>query len=314
MIANEIVVGYDGSAGSRAGLDWAVRRARRLQLPLRVVHTMSVYNPLVAGFGQLAIVEDSELAVAAKDLMVEAQARVARSAPDLVVSTEILVGAPGPALLDVVASAESLVVGFRPHGRVFELLLGSTSSRVTADAGCPVVVARPDEPAVAPGPEAGRVVVGLDDSPASLRALGFAVSEAREQGLELTVVHSWSAPVLGRHLPHRAETRRSAAEAGQAAELRSVLDGLCGSEGSFGEVESRLVLTKRPAAEALVDASAGARMVVIGSRGRGALGSIVLGSVSHTVLQHAHCPVAVLHPAQVREPSARRSHESSSRL
>lgn len=310
MTVTEVVVGYDGTSSSHAALDWAVRRARRLQLPLRVVHSMSAYNPLVAGFGQLAIIEDSELAVAAKDLMADAQARVASTAPDLVVHTEILVGTPAAALLDAVAGAESLVVGYRRHGHVFELLLGSTSSQVAADSTCPVVVVRGDEPPVPPGSEAGRVVVGLDESPASLRALEFALAEAQDRDLELTIVHSWRGGGGGLtwHRSHRVQDPTTATEATEVAELRTTLDALAGCVGSFGDVESRLSLTTRPAADALIDASAGAAIVVVGSRGRGSLASMLLGSVSHAVLEHARCPVAVLHSSRVQEPSRRQGH------
>jgi Universal stress protein family len=66
MTVTEVVVGYDGSGGSRSALDWTVRRARRPQLPLRVVYAMFDDDPHVVGLGQLAIIEDPELAVAAQ--------------------------------------------------------------------------------------------------------------------------------------------------------------------------------------------------------------------------------------------------------
>jgi nucleotide-binding universal stress UspA family protein len=63
----------------------------------------------------------------------------------------------------------------------------------------------------------------------------------------------------------------------------------------FPEVDVRQQVLRRDPVDALVDASRGAELLVVGSRGRGAMRSLVLGSVSHAVLHHSRCPVAVIH-------------------
>jgi Universal stress protein family len=66
MTVTKVVVGYDGSDGSRSALNWTVRRARRPLLTLHLVQTMFDDDLHVVGLGQLAIIEDPELAVAAQ--------------------------------------------------------------------------------------------------------------------------------------------------------------------------------------------------------------------------------------------------------
>ena len=77
-------------------------------------------------------------------------------------------------------------------------------------------------------------------------------------------------------------------------ELRVVSESLAGWREKFPDVDVREnVIKGRPAFE-LIAASRGALLLVVGSRGRGGFTSLLLGSVSHTVLHHAHCPVAVV--------------------
>ena len=144
------------------------------------------------------------------------------------------------------------------------------------------------------GPVAVRTfVVGIDDSAAAARALRWAVQESRLRGARLVVVHAWDWPyggelgglaaevLAGMHFP----------EASAKVLAAMVLAALGGDAGGV-EVEERVV--EGPPAKALVDASAGADLLIVGSRGRGGFGGLLLGSVSQQCLHHAHCPVAVV--------------------
>ena len=73
-------------------------------------------------------------------------------------------------------------------------------------------------------------------------------------------------------------------------------ESLAGWREKYPDVDVREHVIRALPAEALIGESEGADLLVVGSRGRGGFGGLLLGSVSHTVLQHAHCPVAVVRP------------------
>jgi nucleotide-binding universal stress UspA family protein len=146
-----------------------------------------------------------------------------------------------------------------------------------------------------------RIVVGIDGSATGREALRFALSEARLRRATLCVGHAWGVPPLTTTGIGVIPTLdRLEAELAQAA--ADVIDADLERVGADGvEIERRSL--RGDAAGALVDLSTGADMLVVGSRGRGALAGAVLGSVSRACLHHASCPVAVVHVAHHGERS-----------
>ena len=146
---------------------------------------------------------------------------------------------------------------------------------------------------------AGRIVVGVDGSPSSLAALRWAAKEAQLRGARLVALHAWTpptpvavpgpglAPIPEVDLPGQVEALRE----GAAAELEAAVDEAF-SGAPPAEIERMLV--DGDAAEALEAESSSADLVVVGSRGRGALAAALLGSVSEHVIGHAECPVVVV--------------------
>jgi nucleotide-binding universal stress UspA family protein len=152
----------------------------------------------------------------------------------------------------------------------------------------------------------GFIVVGVEGSPGSLAALRFALAEARLRGDRLVALHAWMLPVEeavhpflllvpgaeGPPLPELQEALGSAATERLDAALAQVADESVGVE-----VERRLV-EGSPAAT-LVEASEGADLLVVGSRGHGGFRSLLLGSVSQQCAHYARCPVVIVPPPDV---------------
>jgi nucleotide-binding universal stress UspA family protein len=140
------------------------------------------------------------------------------------------------------------------------------------------------------------IVVGVDHSEGAKAALRFALEEATLRQATLRVVHAWqyayigatgfegSYPALGGDI----KELRDLAERDLDATLQEAIP-----ETGAIEIERRVV-EDRPAA-ALVDESRGADMIVVGSRGHGGFGGLLLGSVSQQVAHHAACPVVIVH-------------------
>jgi nucleotide-binding universal stress UspA family protein len=165
----------------------------------------------------------------------------------------------------------------------------------------------------------GRIVVGVDASPDARKALAWAAAEASLRQAVLQVVHAYHArelvaPVyfpsqhalpgvafgaagepsqqeLTAAMHGRAEVEEAAR--GRADQLLEALLGELGETVGGVEVQQTVVEDRHPA-QALVELSADADLLVVGSRGRGGFSELLLGSVSHAAVLHAVCPVVVV--------------------
>jgi nucleotide-binding universal stress UspA family protein len=158
--------------------------------------------------------------------------------------------------------------------------------QVSAHADCPIVVALGDEER-----HAGPVVVGVDGSPLSDLAIGFAVEEAALRGAELVAVHAWNQPVStgpGDMMPLVYDE-----EALRSDEERVFAESVAGWSERYPEVPVTRIVRGRPA-RVLVAESETAQLVVVGALGRGGFTGLILGSVSQAVLHHSHCPLAIV--------------------
>ena len=192
-------------------------------------------------------------------------------------------------------TAQLVVIADRGLGGVAGLLIGSVAFALAAGGSCPVVIVRGQTDATD-----GPVVVGVDGSPISEAALAFAFEAAALRGAPLLAVHAWrDVPLVAVHaerdVPLDPMTWASldwdAVEQQAQAELA---ERLAGWRDKYPDVDvQRLVVQDRPA-KVLVEQSAAAQLLVVGSRGRGGLAGLLLGSVSHAVLHRADCPVAIV--------------------
>lgn len=135
------------------------------------------------------------------------------------------------------------------------------------------------------------IVVGVDGSNASRRALAWAVAQARASGASLRVVHAWTAPAMGGDPLAQALANEGELEAQARHELDLVVDDV--DERGMGAPIERILVGGDPT-QTLLEAAKGADLLVVGSRGLGAGGDAALGSVSDAVIGAAPCPVVVV--------------------
>lgn len=297
MTAKPIVVGYDGSSSSQHALEWALDTARGRHTSVCITHAIRPYVDPWPAFGGYAMPNPAELTTTAERTVASGLAKAHKLAPDVEVTSRIASGNESQILMGDTGDTEMIVVGSRGLSGFGELLLGSTGVTLAAHATCPVVIVRTNEPIDAePGPQAGRIIVGVDGSALSEDAVVFALEQAAVTGHGVTAVHAWQAPfyeVPGKGGPIPDGVIDAEFRAGEVAALTESLAPIW---AKFPAVDVRQVVVHRDPAAALVAASAGADLVVVGSRGRGGFGNLLLGSVSHAVLHHAHSPVAVVRP------------------
>lgn len=138
----------------------------------------------------------------------------------------------------------------------------------------------------------GRIVVGVDGSAGSRRALEWAMDEARHRQAAVEVVMAWEDPYEGTSIvPTSWTANAEAIEKTRRAELDAILDST-DAEGLPAPVET--ILSRGQAARTLLDVAQGADLLVVGTRGRGGFAGLLLGSVSHQLAGHAPCPVVVV--------------------
>ncbi|GIJ22807.1 universal stress protein [Micromonospora lutea] len=281
-----VVVGVDGSEIALHAVRYAAREAAYRQRPLRIVHAFiwpMMRVPLGPAPGAPA---DGGLRNQAERCVDEAVAEAAKVAPEVTVTGAVVDGAPAAVLVAEARHAVEIVLGNRGLGGFAGLLLGSVAVQVSAHAECPVLVVRGE--ARADGP----VVVGVDGSELSQEAVRYAFEEAAWRGTELVAVRAWLYPTPagpGDILPLVYDL-----DAFREEEERTLAEAVAGWSERFPEVPVRRLLVRGSPGRALVEQSRTAQLVVVGARGRGALGGLLLGSVSHAVLHHAHSPLAIV--------------------
>ena len=274
-----IIVGIDGSPGADHALRWALSEGRIRDAEVVALLAWGYLDqhpaPGVEGFDPEY---GAETAREALDAFVDRA--VGESAASI--TRSVVCDLPARALLDAAQNSDLLVVGARGLGGFRGLLLGSVSQRCVHLATMPLVVVRTH----VQGSAVGRIVVGVDGSEASGLALHWAVEEGRLRRSTVTVLHAWQG-WLG---PLGAADAATGEESARRL-VDELIDGL-DDEKPSSPIER--VVVRGGAAEALVDASKTADLLVVGNHGRGELGGLLVGSVAQQVADHSQCPVALI--------------------
>jgi len=285
-----VVVGVDGSEQSLLALDYAAGEAARRHQPLRIV--MAFLWPLfVPAMGATGMPLDDRVIEAGQGMLDDAAGRMRKRHPGLDISTEVILGSPGGVLVDESGQASLVVVGNRGRGGFASLLAGSVATQLATHAVSPVIVVRPgtDHAAATTHP----VVVGVDGFERTEAALEFAFEEASSRGVSLTAVHVWAEPPRSGSDELKPvaydydEARKDAA--------RLLAESLAGFQEKYPDVPVfRELICGLDPSHHLLQASEEAGLVVVGSRGRGELSGLVLGSLGQKLIHRAKCPVAVV--------------------
>ncbi|MGN6302743.1 MAG: universal stress protein [Angustibacter sp.] len=282
-----VVVGVDGSPSSDLAIDWAVDEATRRKLPLHLIHVFVQDYPTMT-IGIPPVLDD--LRAVAQTVINDAVARANRLGPNLSVTAAVHSGSAAKFLIDASTRADTVVVGTAGRRGMTRLVLGSTAAQVAAHSQSPVVVVRQAPPAAQSADR--RVIVGVDGAGVSHDAVGYAFGQASSRGASLTVVHGW-------WLEYAGDVFAVPYTGGEHEELEMsqralVSEAIAGWSEKYPDVEVRQQIVRAEPVELLTKDSAGADLLVVGSRGRGGFSGLLLGSVSRHVLQLAECPVAVV--------------------
>ncbi|HSL38419.1 MAG TPA: universal stress protein [Arthrobacter sp.] len=281
-----IVVGFNASAGSEAALTWALQRAGSYKLPVTIIHAVDD-RWMSPDFQYHELIRQSGM-----DMLQKAQASAAEQAPDVKVDIQLRHGSGGSVLREVSKEASIVVVG--EHDKHW------MDGGPLTDRALQIVSASEIPAAVIPlkrGADHG-VVVGVDGSEESLQAVNFAAAEADRGGDELTVVLAFRRPArwIENQLP-----KSGLAETILEEDRIVLAESVAGLADKYPDlvVHQKLEPDTEPA-KALVEAAKDARLLVIGSRGRGGFSRMVLGSTAHAVLLNLPCPTIVTRVHKVK--------------
>lgn len=288
MTTAPITICIDGSDTALSAARWAAAYARVTHTPLRAVHSMpdpGWYLGEVAYVAEVPLRDEMHaLGHRHLDAAADAVHDVDPSATVDLISTDV-------PIVDYLAQHESslVVLGSGRSGPVRDIVLGGTTIRVVNRVRCPVMIRRRDDDAeVLPTQP---VVVGIDGSPEADRALLVALEFAQILHAPLLAAHYWGigakvgiglgAGNVDWEKLHRDEERW----------LRDHIRPVC---EKFPDVHVDVASSSAAPSSALRALSWDARLIVVGSRGRGKVAGAVLGSVSQNVVHHAHCSVLVV--------------------
>jgi nucleotide-binding universal stress UspA family protein len=290
------VAGYDGSDHARLAVWWAAGEAASRGWGLTVVE--SVDWPIMGTLPPAAtpmppssalLLDEQTLRDRAERELAEGTREIRRARPDLDLDTRVELGRAAEALARVAGATDLVVIGSSGRTALPRMLLGSTAAELVHTCDRPIVVVRDSKD---PRGQGGRVVVGVDGSPTSARAIGFAFDFALRHGCDLVAVHAWSDLPLDALEPVRVWDEDMSEVRDKGEQL--LAESLSGYPDRYPDVAVRRVVSFDRPAHALLEHAEDAALLVVGSHGHGAVRSVLVGSVSHAVIYHAPCPVAVL--------------------
>ncbi|MET0933439.1 MAG: universal stress protein [Mycetocola sp.] len=269
------VVAWDGSEGAAAALDWALARPSTEELVLvHVDNAVALAETFAA----------NSTAAAARITLMEKADSVRRGQPDRIVHSELVQGDPAVTLAGFASATSLVVLGTRGSTARKTRRSWSLGGRVAGLAAGPVAVVP-----VQADRSGTSIVVGVDDPEEA--AVLFAAEEAARTGATLRPIRAWQ---VGPPWPGQTETDSAYLESLAEMYRDLVDDSLATVLERYPDVVIEPAIVQGNPVEVLIDASAGARMLVVGNRGFRGLKRFFLGSVSHAVLLSTVVPTVVV--------------------
>ncbi|MFJ6674989.1 universal stress protein [Actinosynnema sp. NPDC091369] len=284
-MSGPIVVGVDGSESALTAVRWAAEEAARHRVPLHLVHA---YLLPKRGYPDV-VVTSSQVREAFEEQGRQWLETAAASVRDLVpdVGTAVVAAQPAAAMIAASGNARLVVLGSQGLGGFLGMVVGSVAVSVAAHGRSPVVVVR------GPYPATGPVVLGVDGSPAGEAAIGLAFEEASARNATLVALIAWTPLLVG--TPY-ADKMRVHWDEMEEQQRQLLAQRLAGWQEEYPDVAVDRRVVRERSTKALLDASRDAQLLVVGSRGRGGIAGMLLGSTSQALVYHASCPLAVVRP------------------
>lgn len=278
-MAEKYLIGVDGSEHSRIALAWGLERASARGAEVELLHVAD--DSFLSE--SVAFLSEAQLA---SQQMLEAETAYAKSLgfAGKITGTAV-VGHPIAEVEEASKRADLLVLGAHSGSKFAGSFFGTRAVKAAATAHCPVAVVPQQDTNNRSG-----IAVGVDGSEASRVAISFAAEEASLRGVPLIAVYAWMPPLTPglEYLwsEELVESQRGAAE-------EAIAIGIAGLAERYPDLEIERRIVQSPPVGALIQAGEKADLLVVGSRGRGGLSRLLLGSVSHGVLQALPCTVIV---------------------
>lgn len=271
-MAEKYIIGVDGSEHSRAALDWGLKRAAQSGASVELLHVAD------DSFLSESVAFLSEAQEASEKMLAAEREYAVKSGFTGTITGTAVVGHPVGEVEEASKRADLLVLGAHSGNKFAGSFFGTRAVKIAAVAHCPVAVV----PAEQPEDARRAVVVGIDGSDSAKSAIAFAAEEASFRAVPLIAVYAWMPPLTPglEYLwsEELVESQRLAAE-------EAIAIGIAGLAERYPDLEVERRITQAPPVAALLQAAEDADTIVLGSRGRGGIQRLLLGSVSHGVLQ-----------------------------
>lgn len=290
-----IVAGVDGSRCARNAARWAAAEAVRRPTALHLVHAYHLTPGGVAGVHPYPPHLLADLREEGAAILADAVSELHGEFPELPIDTTLVYGDPATVLRHVSAAAALTVVGTRsikPRSiKQGAMTTGSVAAEIAKTARVPVAVIHPGTSS-----PTGPIVVGVDGSPTSAAAIGFAFRTAAARKAKLVAVHCWTGQSLVWPLPS------SPAGIIDPLPMRDSEQIRLGEElerwtVQYPDVDVEQAVIHGAPGVRLLEYAPFAQLIVAGSRGQNTLTSKLLGSTGQALIAYSACPVVIVRAA-----------------